>query len=95
MLLHNHPASGPPSATDICTLAKHEWARASVIVCHDGAIYLPRVLREGVVEAYNEIINDVRGANPAESDSKAVEKMAQDALYLENEEAKWFKITRR
>ena len=39
--------------------------------------------------------NDVRGANPAESDSKAVEKMAQDALYLENEEAKWFKITRR
>lgn len=38
---------------------------------------------------------DVRGANPAESDSKAVEKMAQDALYLENEEAKWFKITRR
>lgn len=95
VLLHNHPASGPPSATDICTLAKHEWARASVIVCHDGAIYLPRVLREGVVEAYNEIINDVRGANPAESDSKAVEKMAQDALYLENEEAKWFKITRR
>mgnify|MGYP006972711415 FL=1 len=95
MLLHNHPASGPPSATDICTLAKHEWARASVIVCHDGAIYLPRVLREGVVEAYNDALEAARSADPFQADEAEVSKAAQDALYDANEVMKWFKVTKR
>ncbi len=94
-MLHNHPASTPPSATDICTLAEHEWARASVIVCHDGTIYSPRVLRDDVVQAYNEVIEAIEAACPNVADRAEVEKAAQNELYRENEATKWFKIIRR
>lgn len=95
VLLHNHPASGPPSATDICTLAQYDWARASVIVCHNGTIYAPRVLNGDVTKAYNAIKEAVVQAHPEMTDRDEIERRAQDYLFKENEKAKWFKITKK
>lgn len=95
VLIHNHPGSGMPSATDILTLAGNDWCRASVIVCHDGTIYMPRVLKDGVVEAYNEIEKEIMEDSPYESDRSKIEKAAQVALYDENEEERWFKIVKK
>lgn len=95
VLLHNHPGNSKPSATDIMTLAGNDWCRASVVVCHDGTVYMPRVLKDGAVEAYNEIEKKVKEANPGISNKAEIENMAQDYLYKENKVRKWFKIIRK
>ena len=95
VFLHNHPGSSMPSATDITTLAGYDWVRASVIVCHDGTIYVPRVLNSEVAEAYNAMVEDIKASSPGISDKAKIEKAAQDALYEENEVVKWFRIIKR
>lgn len=95
ILLHNHPGSSVPSATDILTLANNDWCRASVIACHDGTLYMPRVLKDGVSEAYNKILNDTKNANLGISDSGTLEQIAQEVFYLENEDERWFKLTKK
>lgn len=92
IFLHNHPGSSIPSATDITTLAENDWVRASVVVCHDGTIYVPKVLNNKVSEAYNAIVSSIKEQHPEITDSKEIESMAQDYLYDENGRRKWFKI---
>lgn len=95
ILLHNHPGNSKPSATDIMTLAGNGWCRASVVACHDGTVYMPLVLKNGVVEAYNEIIGNIKSANPYISDRESLERMAQSVLYEENEKNQWFKVMKK
>lgn len=40
IILHNHPSSTRPSITDILTFWKEEKAVASVVVGHDGTVYI-------------------------------------------------------
>ena len=40
LILHNHPSSTRPSITDILTFWKEEKADASIVVGHDGTVYV-------------------------------------------------------
>ena len=62
IMMHNHPDSVRPSGTDIITLWKEKRADASVIVGHDGTIFMLSEINRKIPidkiynEAYNEFI---------------------------------------
>lgn len=57
VLLHNHPASRPPSYRDVMTAAEDERIAASIVIGHDGPVWYISV-QDGAIaghlaEAYN------------------------------------------
>ena len=54
-----------------------------------------RVLKNGVVEANNEIERKVKEANPDITEADEIARKTQDAFYRENEKQKWFKIIKK
>lgn len=67
ILMHNHPGSLRPSGTDICTLAKENKIEASIIVCHDGDIFIIKDANSGIVGVFEDLLKDakLKGYNEA------------------------------
>ena len=40
VLLHNHPGGGRPSIADILSAWRNDKVKASVVVGHDGSVYV-------------------------------------------------------
>lgn len=53
---------------------------------------MPRVLKDGVPEAYNAIEKQIREAHPEITDRREIESVAQARLYKENKGQQWFKV---
>ena len=94
VLIHNHPMSSPPSWTDIRTVAENDWVRSSVVACHDGTIYEIKVNDPGVVKAYERIRQQMKALYP-NAGGAAIDHYTTEMLYKQNEEAKWFRLTKK
>lgn len=59
MLIHNHPASKPPSYRDVLTAASFSAVVASIVLGHDGSVWWVSVrdveLAVKLVAHYNEL----------------------------------------
>ena len=94
VLIHNHPMSSPPSWTDIRTVAENDWVRSSVVACHDGTIYEIKVNDRSVVQAYEELRELAKRECP-NAGGDVIDQLATEMLYERNEEAKWFRLTKK
>lgn len=94
VLIHNHPMSSPPSWTDIRTVAENDWVRSSVVACHDGTIYEIKVNDRNVVQAYEELRELAKRECPNVG-GDVIDQLATEMLYERNEEAKWFRLTKK
>lgn len=94
VLIHNHPMSSPPSWTDIRTVAENDWVRSSVVACHDGTIYEIKVNDRSVVQAYEELRELAKRECPNVG-GDVIDQLATEMLYERNEEAKWFRLTKK
>lgn len=90
VLIHNHPNSGPPSWTDIKTVASNNWIRSSIVACHDGTVWEITCDKPKVVQRFEEIEKILRGQDPMAADSSTIEAQALDIIIEENLEEKWF-----
>ena len=94
VLIHNHPMSSPPSWTDIRTVAENDWVRSSVVACHDGTIYEITVNDRSVVQTYEELRELAKRECPNVG-GDVIDQLATEMLYERNEEAKWFRLTKK
>ena len=94
VLIHNHPMSSPPSWADIRTVAENDWVRSSVVACHDGTIYEIKVNDRSVVQAYEELRELAKRECPNVG-GDVIDQLATEMLYERNEEAKWFRLTKK
>ena len=80
IMLHNHPDGSQPSGTDILTLWRESKADATVIVGHDGAVYIIYEIDRNIPldKIYEKVYNDI----VAEGKPKDFAKVkAGEALY--------------
>lgn len=91
LLIHNHPANGRPSFTDIESVAGNSWVRGSFVACHDGTTYFIQSQYGSLEKIYNELREDIKAVRLGLSGDE-VDALALDALYDINEEEKWFRI---
>lgn len=65
VLIHNHPASKPPSYQDAHTAASYSAIVASIVLGHDGSVWWVSVsdaeLADKLVALYNELKDDLGG----------------------------------
>lgn len=63
VLIHNHPASKPPSYQDVHTAASYSAIVASIVLGHDGSVWWVSVsdaeLADKLVALYNELKDDL------------------------------------
>ena len=94
VLVHNHPASGRPSFTDIETVAANGFVRGSVVACHDGTVFFLQSDHGSLAGVYNEIKKEIAAINPGLSGDE-VDAFALDVIYGRNEEERWFRLKKR
>lgn len=99
ILLHNHPTSTYPSASDIIGCTRKNVC-GSLVACHDGNVYLIACDRRLWVEdraesvlqkRFNEFYED---ALQATGDRVRAVNLAQSRLERENETQRWFVVTK-
>ena len=65
-----------------------------MVACHDGTIYEIKVNDPGVVKAYERIRQQMKALYP-NAGGAAIDHYTTEMLYKQNEEAKWFRLTKK
>lgn len=94
VVLHNHPASTRPSWADLKSVAAHDFVRASLVLCHDGTVYVISGTSSQLIKAYHGILSDCRAKYAGSLPEESIEMRALDELYRRNEVERWLRIRR-
>lgn len=94
VIMHNHPASTRPSWADLKSVAANEFVRASLVLCHDGSVYVISGTSSQLVSEYNGIIVECETRFGGMVSNERIQMMALDVLYERNEAEKWLRIRR-
>ena len=92
IVLHNHPASTRPSWLDLKSVAANEFVKASLVLCHDGAIYTISGTSDQLIQARNDIMSEYRPRLLGEVPEENIEMMVLDELYRRNEVERWLRV---
>jgi len=90
ILIHNHSLNVRPSGRDIVTYVENDKIRISIVVCHDGDVYVLLDGKKEVVEIYENAYNEYR-RNYNRRISKV---LAAQVLYDENTNGRLFDLRR-
>lgn len=94
VVLHNHPASTRPSWADLKSVAAHDFVRASLVLCHDGTVYVISGTSSQLIKAYHGILSECRAKYAGSLPDESIEMKALDELYGRNEVERWLRIRR-
>ncbi|WP_154028198.1 phage minor capsid protein [Olsenella uli] len=94
VVLHNHPASTRPSWADLKSVAAHDFVRASLVLCHDGTVYVISGTSSQLIKAYHGILSECRAKYAGSFPEESIEMKALDELYGRNEVERWLRIRR-
>ena len=94
VVLHNHPASTRPSWADLKSVAAHDFVRASLVLCHDGTVYVISGTSSQLIKAYHGILSECRAKYAGSLPEESIEMKALDELYRRNEVERWLRIRR-
>lgn len=94
VVLHNHPASTRPSWADLKSVAAHDFVRASLVLCHDGTVYVISGTSSQLIKAYHGILSECRAKYAGSLPEESIEMRALDELYGRNEVERWLRIRR-
>lgn len=94
VVLHNHPASTRPSWADLKSVAANEFVRASLVLCHDGTVYLVSGTSPQLIATYEAILKKLRDQLGGTIPDELVKMRALDELYGRNEVERWLRIRR-
>lgn len=94
VVLHNHPASTRPSWADLKSVAAHDFVRASLVLCHDGAVYVISGTSSQLIVEYNDILDKYEAEFCGTMPRERFEMWALDELYRRNEVERWLRIRR-
>lgn len=94
VVLHNHPASTRPSWADLKSVAAHDFVRASLVLCHDGTVYVISGTSSQLIKAYHGILSECRAKYAGSLPEESIEMKALDELYGRNEVERWLRIRR-
>lgn len=94
VVLHNHPASTRPSWADLKSVAAHDFVRASLVLCHDGTVYVISGTSSQLIKAYHGILGECRAKYAGSLPEESIEMKALDELYRRNEVERWLRIRR-
>ena len=94
VIMHNHPASTRPSWPDLMSVAANDFVRASLVLCHDGSVYVISGTSSQLVSEYNGIIVECETRFGGMVSNERIQMMALDVLYERNEAEKWLRIRR-
>ena len=89
VIVHNHPASKPPSFRDVHTVAMHDRIAASVVAGYDGSLWYVVVDDATVAVGLASLYNDFK-----DSKGDFAEVKALDALLEDRKMRKLFKLRR-
>lgn len=91
ILLHNHPTSTYPSPADIISAATKEKVKGSLVVCHDGDVYLIASENPETEKVFQKLLKDELEIF---NDRNQAEIIAFSKLENENGSGKWYTIKR-
>lgn len=94
VVLHNHPASTRPSWADLKSVAAHDFVRASLVLCHDGTVYVISGTSSQLIKAYHGILSECRAKYAGSLPEESIEMKVLDELYRRNEVERWLRIRR-
>nr|DAH31010.1 MAG TPA: minor capsid protein [Caudoviricetes sp.] len=94
VIMHNHPASTRPSWADLKSVAANEFVRASLVLCHDGTVYLVSGTSPQLIATYEAILKKLRDQLGGTIPDELVKMRALDELYGRNEVERWLRIRR-
>lgn len=94
VVLHNHPASTRPSWADLKSVAAHDFVRASLVLCHDGTVYVISGTSSQLIVEYNDILDKYETEFCGTMPRERFEMWALDELYRRNEVERWLRIRR-
>lgn len=94
VVLHNHPASTRPSWADLKSVAAHDFVRASLVLCHDGTVYVISGTSSQLIVEYNDILDKYEAEFCGTMPRERLEMWALDELYRRNEVERWLRIRR-
>lgn len=94
VVLHNHPASTRPSWADLKSVAAHDFVRASLVLCHDGTVYVISGTSSQLIVEYNDILDKYEAEFCGTMPRERFEMWALDELYRRNEVERWLRIRR-
>ena len=94
VIMHNHPASTRPSWADLKSVAANEFVRASLVLCHDGTVYLVSGTSPQLIATYEAILKKLRDQLGGTIPDEPVKMRALDELYGRNEVERWLRIRR-
>lgn len=58
ILMHNHSRNGRPSAADLLSYLNNEKVKLSLIICHDGDIFVIYGVKEKFKSIYNDFLEE-------------------------------------
>lgn len=73
VIIHNHPQSLAPSYRDFITAARTPEIKASVVVGHDGSVWLISIENEWIADILEETYEDYRDSYADMAEIKAIE----------------------
>lgn len=94
VIVHNHPASTRPSWADLKSVAANEFVRASLVLCHDGTVYVVSGTSPQLIAAYEGILDKLRDQLGGTVPDELVKMRALDEVYERNEDERWLRIRR-
>lgn len=94
VIMHNHPASTRPSWADLKSVAANEFVRASLVLCHDGTVYIVSGTSPQLIATYEAILKKLRDQLGGTIPDEPVKMRALDELYGRNEVERWLRIRR-
>lgn len=92
VLLHNHPASTRPSWEDLRSVAANDFVKASLVLCHDGTVYVVSGTSSQFVKVHGDILKQCKDRFGGTLSQERIEMIALDELYKRNETEKWMRI---
>lgn len=92
VIMHNHPSSTRPSWSDLKSVAANDFVRASLVLCHDGSVYVISGTSSQLIRTRNDIMAEYRAKLGGIIPEERIEMRTLDELYRRNGVAKWLRI---
>ncbi len=90
--MHNHPASTRPSYADLESVAANDFVKASLVLCHDGSVYVISGTSRQLVEAHKAILRELRDRLGGTISDERIKMKALDELYRRNGAERWLRV---
>ncbi len=92
VIMHNHPASSRPSYADLESVAANDFVKASLVLCHDGSVYVISGTSQQLIEAHEGILRELRDRLGGTISDERIKMKALDELYGRNGAERWLRV---